>query len=77
MPDIYEKTMARLAQIPDNSIKFASEQGDNLCRFVSNLCEKLREANEHEKADTLYDTANKKFFSPIPRQETEKTARKS
>lgn len=75
MNDLYIKTMRRLSQIPDNSVKITSEQGENICLFVSKLIEDLRKAGEQEKADTVYAEANKKFV--VKNRKSERNDRKS
>ena len=60
---LYETAMKRLSEIPDNTIKFNSVKAGNLGHFVTNLYNELVELGEMEKAETLYKTANAKFFT--------------
>lgn len=60
---LYETAMKRLSEIPDNIIKFNSVKADNLGHFVTKLYNELVELGEVEKAETLYNTANRKFFT--------------
>ena len=60
---LYETAMKRLSEIPDNTIKFNSVQAGNLGHFVTKLYNELVELGEVEKAETLYNTANRKFFT--------------
>ena len=60
---LYETAMKRLSEIPDNTIKFNSVKAGNLGHFVTKLYNELVELGEVEKAETLYNTANAKFFT--------------
>ena len=61
MNELYIKTMRRLSQIPDKSIKLHTEKGDTFCFFISNLRQQLIEEGDTESADRLYQEANKKL----------------